>query len=50
MSYVKKLQDSAKRKIKIKELYKKGMTPSELGLKFGLTRQRIHQIVGSKKK
>jgi DNA-directed RNA polymerase sigma subunit (sigma70/sigma32) len=47
-----KLEASAIRKTKIRKLYNngKGMTTSELALKFGLTRQRIDQILKEKTK
>jgi len=33
----------------VRILYKKGLTQSEIAERFGCSRQRIHQIVNSKK-
>lgn len=48
MNYLQKLQASAKRKDKIRAMHKKGMTPGEIATAFGLTRQRVDQILKEK--
>lgn len=43
------MKDLIKRKQKIKQLRKKGLTYTAIGKKFNLSRQRIHQIINPEK-
>lgn len=48
MSYLKKLQDSAKRKVRVRKLRKAGKTMAEIGKIMNLTPQRVQQILAEK--
>ena len=45
MNYIKRLQAAAKRNYEIKSLFAAGMTKAALARRFGISRERISQIL-----
>ena len=43
--YVRWLQEQLKRRAKIAALHKKGISLAEIGRRFGISRERVRQIV-----
>jgi DNA-directed RNA polymerase sigma subunit (sigma70/sigma32) len=45
MDYIEQLQQYQRRARQILKLHKNGWTQVEIGEKFGITKQRVHQIL-----
>jgi predicted XRE-type DNA-binding protein len=48
MDYIKRLQVSAARNMRIRALFAKGMKQAHIARQFGISRERVRQIINRK--